>query len=202
MYGRNHALLAATGFAALAAHTWREGNLLIPRLEPGLFGHPAVVAIGQPEYETTRLGLAVAVGMLTAVVGSLLPDLDSESSTLTNRAWFGFGYVFALIGMIVRSFLPHRGPLHSFLVCGLLTVVVELGVRLVSREMISNVGFVLGVGYLSHLLTDAMSLSGVALFWPHPTVIRLWPNYRVGSFAEGAIAWVGAAGLTALSLVK
>jgi uncharacterized metal-binding protein len=175
---------------------------LVPRLDPSLFGHPAVVAFATPEYATARYGLAAGVGLVAVVVGALLPDLDSESSTLTTRRWFGFGYLFALIGLVVRTFLPHRGPLHSLLAGTLIALGVEFVVRVLSRGAIANTGWVLGAGFLSHLITDAMSLSGVALFWPAPLVIRLWPSYRVGSLAETALAWAGALGLTLLSLTK
>ncbi|MBO0745105.1 MAG: metal-dependent hydrolase [Candidatus Dormibacteraeota bacterium] len=91
----------------------------------------------------TRAPAPVVAG---AVLGSLLPDLDSPHST---------------VGRWLHLPLRHRGPLHSLLAAAIAALVAWLVLR--GPWRLAAVG--LAIGYVAHLLAD--SLTGrVPLLWP------------------------------------
>ncbi|MEM6254822.1 MAG: metal-dependent hydrolase [Cyanobacteria bacterium P01_D01_bin.156] len=107
------------------------------------------IATGQPiEVQST----------MTAAIGGLLPDLDHPESALGRR--------FLLISVPLASIFGHRGFTHS-----LLAVTLLLGL-LIAIMMLPGYGYwawlvaPLIIGYLSHILGDSMTPSGVPLFWP------------------------------------
>lgn len=99
-----------------------------------------------------------AFGTIAAGIGGLLPDLDHPESVLGRRL--------PLISIPLAKVFGHRGMTHS-----LLAVAIMLS-ALVAITTIYQWGFVawlvppLIVGYLSHILGDSMTPSGVPLFWP------------------------------------
>jgi len=98
---------------------------------------------------------------MTAAIGGLLPDLDHPESALGRRI--------PLISVPLSALVGHRGMTHS-----LLAVVLLLGVliTMTTFSMTEHAPTVqalippLIVGYLSHILGDSMTPSGVPLFWP------------------------------------
>jgi membrane-bound metal-dependent hydrolase YbcI (DUF457 family) len=81
-----------------------------------------------------------------AALGSLLPDLDTPSSSL---------------GHWVHVPLGHRRPLHSLLAAGVASLALWL--TLPAPWRLAATG--LAIGYVAHLLAD--SLTGrVPLLWP------------------------------------
>jgi inner membrane protein len=110
-----------------------------------------------------------------AILGSLLPDLDTPNSAV--------GRLLPFVSAPVERRWGHRTVTHCLLAVGALGVV--------SAPLVFYRGTVyaaLLVGYLSHLLADCATKSGVPLFHPHPTQCVLPGNsrYRVttGSLAE------------------
>ncbi|MEO0868307.1 MAG: metal-dependent hydrolase [Cyanobacteria bacterium J06642_11] len=97
-------------------------------------------------------------GTMTAAIGGLLPDLDHPESTLGRRL--------LLISIPLAAIFGHRGFTHS-----LLAVTLLLGL-LMAIMMLPSYGYLawlvapLIIGYLSHILGDSMTPSGVPLFWP------------------------------------
>lgn len=100
---------------------------------------------------------------LATIVGSLLPDVDSDESTLRQATGTARsqGVVGRLMSLIVRLLGGHRGALtHS-----LFAWVVVAGVAGVYfRGNMPWVAF--SLGYLSHLAADALTVEGVPLLWP------------------------------------
>ena len=100
-----------------------------------------------------------AFGTMAAAIGGLLPDLDHPESVLGRRL--------PLISIPLARVFGHRGMTHSLL------AVVFIVMGLVAATTIYQLGIVgwlippLLVGYLSHILGDSMTPSGVPLFWPH-----------------------------------
>jgi len=146
------------------------------------------------------------VGLLLGGLGGVVADLDADNSWLQVflikgcRAawtdwWFAKGvkkdlflemvWLFLLIieiGVrtilmavveIFKSFVKHRGITHT-LMSGLLVSGIIMIFNL-------NYGGVLLVGYLSHLIMDGMTKSGVGLFGPFlkKTVYLLPEKYRI-----------------------
>ncbi|MCF7798741.1 metal-dependent hydrolase, partial [Candidatus Woesearchaeota archaeon] len=100
--------------------------------------------------------------LFLAVVGSLLPDIDTTTSLLGRRV--------KIIGFLFK----HRGFFHSLLFAFLITLIVV--------ELSSPVfGMAFGLGVFSHLLLDAITKEGLS-FWPIPLHIKGY--IRVGSFIE------------------
>jgi inner membrane protein len=112
----------------------------------------------------THIGFAIFIGLISVkfsslpvskyffllaiVLGSLLPDLDSATSFIGKK--------FKLVSLFFR----HRGMIHS--------VVFLAGFSIISFLITKNFYYFLAfaMGYLSHLLLDSMTPSGVAFFWP------------------------------------
>jgi membrane-bound metal-dependent hydrolase YbcI (DUF457 family) len=120
-------------------------------------------------------------------LGALMPDIDEPRSAI--------GWVLFPISWGIRIFLHwgHRQQTHSFLGLGVFTVLM---LPIFFLNPIWWLAF--GFGYLSHLISDMMTKSGVPLFWP--SRIFYWfpedPNYR---FKTGTISeWILLGILTAI----
>lgn len=124
-----------------------------------------------------------------AVLGSLLPDLDSPHSALGRL-------VPGMSAALERW--RHRTVTHSLLaLTGMALLALPLG--WVSPSLYAG----LLLGYASHLLADCATVSGVVLFWPCPRPCVLPASSRcrieVGSLAESVLL-VGLLVLLAFSL--
>jgi membrane-bound metal-dependent hydrolase YbcI (DUF457 family) len=175
---------------------------------------------------------AVVVGVPVATLGAMLPDIDAQRFPLQSEVWRGwkrlartawargpFGAPFALaailvgailagalgaLSWLVRRVVSHRGFTHTIICAALIGA---LGVWAGERLLGSWVpGAALAIGYLSHLVTDAMTYRGVDMLWPVPLTIHvLPPGLRfgnggvreslavcavvIGSFLAFAMAW-------------
>ena len=99
---------------------------------------------GLPPADPQALGVAV--------LGSLLPDIDHPQS------WAG--RKMRVISVLLSALVGHRGVTHSalaILACGLLLGMA--GPHATAAPLL--------VGYLSHLLADSLTPSGVPLLWPN-----------------------------------
>jgi len=165
------------------------------------------VALTPPDlWSTTPDPATWGAGMVVGGMASLLPDIDSLDATI--RQMWGVGdkqtsrrlqrtlsrrfslldLLFVLLrwGMarllnLIPVLIQHRGLTHW----GLTWLVLSLLVWLVAPVPIT-VAFT--VGYLSHILADMMTISGVAMLWPVvKRPLHLLPNgwrFRTGSPAE------------------
>ncbi|CAA6605927.1 Predicted membrane-bound metal-dependent hydrolase [Rhodospirillaceae bacterium LM-1] len=129
-------------------------------------------ATGQPA-EPAALGLAA--------LGSLLPDIDHPKSWAGRRM--------ALVSIPLAALIGHRGVTHSLLAVAALALFLGLAGT-------GNLAAPLAVGYLSHLLADSMTLSGIPLAWPSKQAYGL-RLLRTGSLAEIALIGALGAGLAA-----
>ena len=100
-----------------------------------------------------------AQGTMAAAIGGLLPDLDHPKSALGRRIPF--------ISLPLAAVFGHRGMTHSlFATIGLLTMLAAV-TTIPAYTSLRGLVAPLCVGYLSHLLGDSFTPSGVPLFWPH-----------------------------------
>ena len=106
------------------------------------------------------------------VVCSLLPDVDHPNSKINNKLKVTkiFAYIF-----------KHRGITHSIWP-------VLLGILLISVLANSFYAVAFAVGYLSHLLGDAVTKEGVDLLRPWSS-LRIRGPMETGSFAESVLFW-------------
>ena len=111
---------------------------------------------------------------LAAGLGGLLPDMDHPESVVGRRA--------RLISLPLSAIFGHRGFTHSLLAAML------VGLSLWHLPL-NSASFWLPVcvGYLSHLLGDALSASGVPLFYPLSSKRFRFPILPVNSFLETAV---------------
>ncbi len=156
-------------------------------------------------------GFALCAG--AAALGALLPDMDASSSLLQNVAFGGVRPLAPVARALNRRF-GHRGFLHSLPALGVLAwltaplpfVLPLIGVGF-DGWIWFWIWFSLLLGYLSHLLGDACTKSGVPLFWQIGALqqrsVRLLPSgYRLttGSQAEEMVFVVSGALALALAL--
>ena len=86
-----------------------------------------------------------------AVLGALLPDIDHPQS------WAG--RKLRVVSVPLSLLVGHRGVTHSALaVIGCLAVLATMGMGWMAAPVV--------IGYLSHLLADSLTPSGVPLLWP------------------------------------
>jgi inner membrane protein len=144
----------------------------------------------------------LALATVAAAMGALLPDLDARQSKLSHTSVYGVTPLKPLSSLLFRS-LGHRGALHSLLVWLLVTMAVYLLDMLATHTPTLSIG--LSLGYLSHLLLDACTRSGVPLFWPDSARVHLLP-YRLrivtGSLVEDAVFLILALAALALYLPR
>lgn len=112
----------------------------------------------------THIGFALLLGLLalkfsslpvnkylfiaTIIFASLLPDIDNGTSLIGKK-------------FKIRSlFFKHRGMIHSIVFMTGFSIVFFL----ITKSFYYSIAF--AAGYLSHLLLDSMTPSGVAFFWP------------------------------------
>jgi inner membrane protein len=109
---------------------------------------------------TSLVGLVPVAGV--ALVASLLPDIDSDESSIRQATGTArhSGVVGRIVSFMLRIFGGHRAITHSLLAWALLT----FWVGVYFRGNMLMVAF--GIGYLSHLIADALTVQGVPLLWP------------------------------------
>jgi inner membrane protein len=106
--------------------------------------------------------------MSGAVIGSLLPDVDSPTSAM--------GRLVPFVSVPLERRWGHRTVTHSLLALA--------GVAVAAAPLVAlsrTAYFALLIGYLSHLISDCATKSGVPLLYPNltPCVIPANDKYRV-----------------------
>jgi len=98
-------------------------------------------------------------------LASALPDIDTPRSKVGKKVGF--------LSNILNLTLGHRGVMHSlYFPVAVFLLGIFLGFPLIAYAFL--------IGYLIHLLTDAMTKDGIHLFYP-------FVNIKGGFFATGSI---------------
>lgn len=121
-----------------------------------------IVAINPPESINIATATACIVGN---IIGATLPDIDQS----TNRLWdFLPGRDYA--GKLLRPlFMGHRNLTHSLLGVFLIYKILEFVLpRILNADYINSslVFAAMMIGYISHLLGDAITKEGLPLLFP------------------------------------
>ena len=119
-----------------------------------------------------------------AALGALLPDLDASQSKIKHLKLLGTQFKpFLLPALIVNRTDQHRGLLHSL--WGIVFTIIITG------PLMAWIGWApvlaLLMGFVSHLAADAMTKTGIRLFYPQTRRFYLLPpKWRIatGAFAE------------------
>jgi inner membrane protein len=133
-----------------------------------------VTAVPAPPLQL--LGVAIA-----GAIGALMPDLDHPQAALSRRVW--------IASASLRMVVSHRGATHS-----LLAFVGALILTAVSPAHWQHIVASAAVGYCSHIILDALTISGVPLLWPWGRRFSLL-SLRTGGTIERLFALAMAAGL-------
>ena len=111
--------------------------------------------------------------MICSAIGSLLPDIEHPKSKLGR---------FFLPNRLksLRKKIQHRGVTHSALFSLIFNLIV-----LLLFDIITFVG--VSIGYISHILSDMLTIEGVQLCWPKEDRVSI-ANIRTDSFAEWIVS--------------
>jgi len=123
--------------------------------------------------------------LILVLLGSILPDIDSEESKI--HRWSG------IVGRIVTFFSRHRGFFHAMFLYVFLAAVI-------SYFLGAYYGLGLLIGYFAHLIGDMMTLDGVAPLYPF-SKSRISGPVRVGGILE-AVMVVILLGLIVWKIIK
>ena len=102
--------------------------------------------------------------------GSLFPDIDSGKSYINKKIKFG-----KLVAMTSR----HRGFWHSIFGFLLFFFFSSILFMLINRHIFT---FYLGFGYLTHLIADSLTLSGIKPLWKFSNFELKWKIKTSGFF--------------------
>lgn len=91
-----------------------------------------------------------------SIAGSLIPDIDEPNSKIGSKV--------TGLSKTTKSIFGHRTITHSFLGVFIFGMIVKYLTGIFSLPDYITTFFVLG--YLSHLLGDMFTISGVPLFYP------------------------------------
>ncbi len=111
-------------------------------------------------------GDAVTVGAAlgAAAIGSLLPDIDHDESKLRHMTGTARGSLGGCLASPLVALLGgHRALTHT-LVAWLIVSLPVLAALAVGAGQ--GIALAFSVGYLSHVMADALTVSGVPLWWP------------------------------------
>jgi inner membrane protein len=117
-------------------------------------------------------------------LGSLLPDIDEPKSKVGRKA--------PILSHGIKLFFGHRGITHTLLA----SIIVGSLLFYFSKGFPSPLAIGLTIGYLFHILEDALSIEGVPLLFPITKKHFGIPIYRTGGLREYVILvvtllWIG-----------
>lgn len=163
-----------------------------------IFGAATWVTVGMAADATGVSGAAgFALGTTPiAAFGALLPDVDHPESSFGRRV--------SIISIPLSAMLGHRGFTHSLAAVGVFSALlawsaVNAGGGDMTAALAIFIVAPLSVGYLSHLLGDALTVSGVPLMWPKRRLYK-WPLFRTGSARESVFRALLTAGCVAAAV--
>lgn len=138
-------------------------------------------------------GIAVMT-MPVVALGSLMPDIDHPESAFGRRVPF--------LSVPISAIFGHRGITHSLLAVLALFAGAAWaaawfahGAAGPTATLMTFGVLPLSVGYLSHLLGDGLTVSGLPLLWPKRRCYR-WPLFKTGSATEALFRFAMIALLT------
>ncbi len=139
-----------------------------------------------------------------AGVAALLPDLDAHESVIKNISVSIGG---KKSGLAIKPFVPlqmvfstlfrHRTWLHSLVA---VVVVAVLCVVFLGRFPLEYTAAIV-LGYISHLVSDALTKHGIELFLPFKQRFRLLPKalgIKTGGILDMALMLIAALGIAVL----
>jgi membrane-bound metal-dependent hydrolase YbcI (DUF457 family) len=152
-----------------------------------LAGVDALTGLVQPHpVKDMPIGPFLCIGAV--ILGSLAPDIDAAESQIR----YELGEAGLALSNWLQSFgVEHRGLTHY----GVITLaILALSGWLGGWLGYLDVGLAFGLGYLSHVLADGLTLAGVPLLWPRQKPVHLLPGpfrIRTGGPVEPLLLILG-----------
>src|SRR4051794_8011249 len=150
-----------------------------------------IAAVAAAAWDADAAGAAVLVG--AAWLGSMLPDADLAGARVYRRTRIERRVLLArLAGSLARLplrllvLLGHRGLTHSLLACAVAALLCGVAVSLVAPTLAVAAGAGLALGYGAHLVADACTPSGIAL-WAPISRKRRWLLPRAARIPTGSL---------------
>lgn len=136
-----------------------------------------------------------------AALAALLPDLDASESMIkhleidlgTRRQHFRVK-PFYLVALVMSHLFRHRGWLHS----GVAIIIVAVASWFGLRQFGLAYPLMITIGYASHLLADALTISGIHFFLPAKNELHLLPKplrIRTGSWVDTTLLIAAGVGI-------
>jgi inner membrane protein len=112
------------------------------------------------------------------ILFSLAPDLDHPKSMITRT-------LFPLIPVsyLIYKFFGHRTLTHSFIFWFLLSVLLF---SLLSKEL----ALLASLSYLSHIMADVVSMSGVKVWYPFSDRKLSFGNLMINGIGEKIVVFI------------
>ncbi len=148
------------------------------------------------------LGMSIAPWLIfIGAFAALLPDLDASESKIKNlkmgfyigrsKVWFK---PFWPIAFIFSKIFRHRGAMHSLVA----VILISIGLMVIIPQDFSVLTFVIILGYASHILTDALTKSGIEFLWPIKKNFGILPKalrVKTGGVIDTILLFVGSTSL-------
>jgi inner membrane protein len=156
MRGASHIMIGCAGVLAVEALAASQGRILADTTGWSLAGH-----------QVPELPLLLAA----AAIGSLLPDIDHPSSTLSNLS-----PLTKTSSVVMNCVTHHRGATHSLAALGIITyLAATFGTQIGYYYAAMAFAF----GYLLHLAADSLTHAGIPWLWPLVPKSMGFPLLRV-----------------------
>ena len=107
------------------------------------------------------------------LVGSILPDID-EPNSYAGRSNRGTSH-------LIKALFGHRGITHSLLGLAFISAIIYAVIYYYQLDIQYLIFF--NIGYLSHIMTDLLTKSGVPLLFPYKKNLKI-PIIRTGDKKE------------------
>ena len=116
------------------------------------------------------------------ILAAIIPDIDTTESSVGRKTKPASNLINVLFG--------HRGFFHS------LTFIIILAILLFILKTPNLIAIAILTGYVSHLILDAFTKTGIRVFWPLKSQAK--GSIKTGSTTESIIFLVFLAGIIAL----
>lgn len=132
-----------------------------------------------------------------ALIGALFPDIDADNSLIKSKKCRKYilisllilfaainseldvlAFFIILILALILSKTEHRTIMHSLLGMGIFTILVAI--------INIKISLVFAIGYMTHLLTDSITVTGVPLLYPNKKMLGL-KKFKTNGYFEFAI---------------
>jgi membrane-bound metal-dependent hydrolase YbcI (DUF457 family) len=140
---------------------------------------------------TGHVDQSIIVLLPTAIIASLLPDIDASSAKIHYAAGGALG-IFK--GSFYGKYFHHRGLMHSFLVATIFFVALMLAFG----QTYPLLAPIFALSYISHPIIDGFN-TGVGYLYPFVhkryALLPKFLRFQVGSPMDSLLMFAGLAGL-------